>query len=157
MKTLRVLALAILTGGAVTACSMHGPTENPAEDPAELADRAVDPDDGTWCGTPGATGPVYINITYAANGAARASPENCYVDSGTEVTWRGPMGEPVTFRIEFKAAAPLAGDVGPLESSMTGRRDKVRRVISGPDGNYAYGIAANGVVTDPAIIIRRQL
>ncbi|OHE84529.1 MAG: hypothetical protein A2579_04740 [Lysobacterales bacterium RIFOXYD1_FULL_69_11] len=154
MKTLRVLALAMLAGGAVTACSMHGPTA----DPAEVADRSVDPDDGTWCGTPGATGPVYINITYAANGAARASPENCYVDSGTEVTWRGPMGEPVTFRIEFKAAAPLAGDLGgPLESSMTGRRDKVRRVISGPDGNYAYGIAANGVVTDPAIIIRRQL
>lgn len=151
MKTLRVLALAMLAGSAVTACSMHGPTM----DPAELADRSVDPDDGTWCGTPGATGPVYINITYAANGAARASPENCYVDSGTEVTWRGPMAEPVTFRIEFKAAAPLAGDFdGPLESSMAGRRNKVRREISGPDGTYAYGIAANGVVTDPAIIIR---
>ena len=154
MKTLRVLALAMLAGSAVTACSMHGPTA----DPAEVADRAVDPDDGTWCGTPGATGPVYINITYADDGAARASPENCYVDSGTEVTWRGPMGEPVEFRIQFKAAAPLGGDaVGPLVSSASGRRDKVRRLISGADGSYAYGIAANGIVTDPAIIIRRQL
>ena len=67
MKTLRVLALAMLAGSAVAACSMHGPTA----DPAEVADRAVDPDDGTWCGTPGATGPVYINITYADDGAAR--------------------------------------------------------------------------------------
>lgn len=154
MKTLRVLALAALAGTGLTACAMHGSYD----DPAEMADRAVDPDDGTWCGTPGATGPVYINITYAASGAARASPENCYVDSGTEVTWRGPSGEPVVFRIQFKAAAPLAEDVpGTLESSMSGRRNKVRREISGPNGTYAYGIAANGVVTDPAIIIRRQL
>ena len=153
MKTLRVLALAMLAGSAVAACSMHGPTA----DPAEVADRATDPDDGTWCGTPGATGPVYINITYADDGAARASPENCYVDSGTEVTWRGPLGEPVEFRIEFKAAVPLAGDAVGSLASRPGRRDKVRRVISGADGTYDYGIAANGIVTDPAIIIRRQL
>jgi len=107
------------------------------------------------CGIPGATGPVYINITYAADGAAKASPDACRVDSNTEVTWRGPLGEPVVFEILFKATAPLAGaNRDPQASSDSARRNKVRRLITGPAATYYYGIAANGVLTDPAIIIR---
>ena len=113
------------------------------------------PVDGTRCEASGATsGPVYIDVRYAANGTP-LDPGPCKVDSGTDVTWRGPSGEPVRFEIRFKAAVPLApGERNLLPSTDSGGRYKVMRRISGPAGRYDYAIHANGKELDPVIIIR---
>lgn len=115
---------------------------------------AADTADGTWCGSSVATGPVYIDVTYAADGTP-VDPGDCTVTSGTDVTWRGPNGEPVMFEIRFKSTAPLErGEPSLLPSAETGGRYKVMRKISGPRGRYDYGIKANDKELDPAIIIR---
>ena len=120
--------------------------------------RALAPDydlvDGRRCGSSTEPGPVFIDVTYAADGTPR-NPGDCTVDNGTQVTWRGPNGEPVSFEIHFKASAPLAyGERSVLPSAENGGRHKVIRRIEGAAGRYNYGIRANGKDLDPAIIIR---
>ena len=121
---------------------------------AGSSEPAPDPVDGTRCGSGVATGRVYIDVTYGADGTP-VDPGDCHVASGTEVTWRGPGGAPVMFEIHFKAAAPLErGERSVLPSVETDGRYKVMRRIAGAKGRYDYAIKANGKVLDPAIIIR---
>ena len=123
--------------------------------PGSRPDDDRDPVDGARCTASGTTkGPVYIDVGYAADGMPR-DPGPCKVDSGTDVTWRGPSGEPVRFEIRFKAAAPLApGERNLLPAADSGGRYRVMRRISGPRGSYPYAIHANGKVLDPVIIIK---
>ena len=110
--------------------------------------------DGTRCSGSVTAGPVYIDVRYAADGTP-IDPGDCTVVAGTRVTWRGPDGEPVTFVIQFKQAAPISGDErGWLPSVQDGRRHKVVRTIDAAPGRYNYGIKANDKELDPAIIIR---
>jgi len=142
MKTLaRPMTAVVLTAG-LAGCWMHGSSE-PYDASA----------DGVPCGS-SAAGPVYIDIDYDNLGMP-IDPGDCSVVDGTQVTWRGPDGEPVGFKIQFKSAAPLASrERGELSSVEYGGRYKVVRKINGPAGRYAYAIKANGKVLDPAIIIR---
>lgn len=139
------LGAAALTAGLAGCSRPAGPGKSGS--PADAAD-------GTRCGDSVVAGPVYIDIAYAADGTP-IDPGSCTVAAGTDVTWRGPSGQPVQFEIHFKAAAPLdRGEPGVLPSAETGGRYKVMRKISGPKGRYDYGIWANGKELDPAIIIR---
>ena len=113
----------------------------------------VDAAEGKRCGKKVTGGPVFISVAYRADGMP-IDPGECAVKSGTDVTWRGPDGEPVIFEIYFKETAPLeSGERGPLSSVKADGRHKVKRKIGGPKGRYAYGIKANGKELDPVIII----
>jgi len=144
-----LMAAAFVTVIGVTGCAAPTRDDGGGTHPADA--------DGAWCGDNPASGPVYIEIRYDDQGYGRANPERCAVVSGTEVTWRGPEGEPVAFEIRFKAAVPMAANAReralPL-LSQAGYRAKVKRTISGPRGSYDYGIRANGKDSDPAIIIK---
>lgn len=145
-------AIRATTIAAALAAGLAGCSRPPG--PGGSGSPAVDTADGTRCGDSVVAGPVYIDIAYAADGTP-IDPGSCTVAPGTDVTWRGPSGQPVQFEIRFKAAAPLdRGEPGVLPSAATGGRHKVMRKVSGPKGRYNYGIEANGKELDPAIIIR---
>ena len=152
MKAIRTTKIAAVIASAALAAGLTGCLRPPV--PQESGSAEVDKADGTRCGDVLVAGPVYIDIAYAADGTP-IDPGDCAVASGTDVTWRGPTGEPVRFEIHFKTTAPLdRGERGILPSAEAGRRYKVMRKVSGPKGRYDYGIRANGKELDPAIIIR---
>lgn len=122
---------------------------------AHDADTADDPVDGRWCGNAGHGMKVFINIRYAPNGTPSASPQSCEVDQGTTVTWRGPEGSPVVFRLDFPGGPPTTAEHLDFESdSRHGSRQKFKIVASSQPGTYKYGITANGEHIDPDVIIR---
>lgn len=111
--------------------------------------------DGARCGTDASAMAVYIDIRYDATGMPSADPENCEVAKNAKVTWRGPEGNQAVFRIDFKNASPVAGDVrGVLVAEPGDDRYRVVRQMGANPGTYPYGIQANGKERDPAIIIR---
>lgn len=153
MKAIRATRIAAVVAAAALAAGLTGCPRPPGPDGSGSAD--LDRADGTRCRSDTVVaGPVYIDIAYSADGTP-ADPGSCLVDSGTDVTWRGPSGAPVKFEIHFKGTAPLdPGERGILPSARIGERQKVTRKVSGPTGEYKYGIKANDKELDPAIIIR---
>lgn len=150
--TTTMTAIRATTIAAALTAGLAGCPRAPA--PGGAGSPAVDTADGTRCGDTVVAGPVYIDIAYAADGMP-IDPGNCTVDPGTDVTWRGPSGAPARFQIHFKGTPPLdPGERGILPSARIGERYKVMRRVSGPKGEYKYGIRANGKDLDPAIIIR---
>lgn len=142
----KVAVIATLLVAGLVGCGKQRP---PDAQVAPAADA-----DGTWCGA-NAKGPVYINIIYAQDGMPSADPDQCTVDPGAEVTWRGPDGNPTSFAIKFKDVSPVDQDerLG-LASDELDKQHKVKKKMSVKAGTYAYGIQANGKEKDPAIIIR---
>lgn len=118
------------------------------------ASDAVVTADGVPCSPVPASGPVYIRVSYAADGTPQVSTDECAIRSGTDVTWVGPDDEPVQFRIRFKAASPAPDGAREFDADKTGSTYKVKRTLAGADGSYPYAVIANGHTLDPAIIIR---
>lgn len=113
-------------------------------------------EDGVRCGQPSTDGRVYVEIRYAPDGTPSAVPEACNVARGTRITWRGPDDDATPFELDFVVASP-AGRGKPLEirSGNASRRQSVVIVADNAPGRYKYGIRANGITVDPAIIIDR--
>ena len=142
-----VAAMALGYGLAGCAGTLDPRAGHPAEHPSGP--------DGAWCGTPDATGPVYVEIHYAGDGTPSAVPDTCTVDPGTDITWRGPPGELIAFEIVFPGESPaLHGERAQLRSSVIDGHSRVRIKASDKPGSYKYGIKANDIEVDPAIIIR---
>jgi hypothetical protein len=111
--------------------------------------------DGAWCGNPGVTGPVYIEVHYAGDGTPSAEPETCAVVPDTDITWRGPRGDLVPFEIVFPVASPAARDERlTLMASEADGTYKVKIQTSNKKGSYKYGIKSRGREVDPVIIIK---
>lgn len=145
MKMMTVAAALAL--GLAGCGTMDGMVTHPADHPPGA--------DGAWCGTPGASGPVYIEVHYAGDGTPSAVPDTCRVAAGTDITWRGPPGDLVAFKIVFPAASPAwRDDRRLLVSSEVDRQYKVKIKAADQAGTYKYGIQARGKEIDPAIIIR---
>lgn len=92
----KVAVIATLLVAGLVGCGKQRP---PDAQVAPAADA-----DGTWCGA-NAKGPVYINILYAQDGMPSADPDQCTVDPGAEVTWRGPDGNPTALRSSSRMSA----------------------------------------------------
>ncbi|HEY5802401.1 MAG TPA: hypothetical protein VIT90_01725 [Lysobacter sp.] len=108
------------------------------------------------CGTQSGTAPVFINITYGADGMPKASPDTCTVTAGTAISWRDTPGT-VPFTLVFKRSNP-GGANQPLRvpaQQVSGNYQVNIATATTSDGTYQYGITANGKTLDPAIIIRR--
>lgn len=109
--------------------------------------------DGVACpgDRPGTDRRVWIRIGYARDGRPTAVPENCHVMRGTEVVFRA---EGAPFEIAFKQQSP-GGSSAPrqLPSRAEQGMQKARVYAAGPRTIYRYGIRANGIEVDPAIII----
>lgn len=120
--------------------------------PERAATMAAD-GDGVACPAdrPGAATRVWILIAYARDGRPSAVPEDCHVAAGTEVVFRAD-GAP--FEIAFKQQSP-AGPGAPrqLPSRAEQGMQRARLRAAGPRATYRYGIRANGIEVDPAIII----
>ena len=149
MKVIPVVALGMAIGLAAVGCQ-------PVKEPA-VGDTGPDATDGVWCGDPAhdAGTSTYINIHYADDGTPSASPQSCEVKQGTQITWRGPEGNTVTFDIDFPSGPPGRVEEGQLSSSPAPEsRQKVKIVASGAPGTYKYGIKANGKHIDPDVKIK---
>lgn len=113
-------------------------------------------EDGLRCGLPPIDGRVHVEIRYAADGTPSAAPEECTVAPGTRITWRGPEQAPTPFLLRFAEASPAgAREPRDLPSRETGDRQRVVIIAGEVEGRYKYGIEANGITVDPAIIIDR--
>jgi hypothetical protein len=144
MRALPV-AVAALLMLALTGCPpAEGWRESPPADP-----------DGVACEDSAGAQAVRIDVEYA--GAEPGTPsEECEVDPGTMLTWRGPLrGQ--AFQLRFHEASP-AGAGAPLlvESSESGGQHRVRMAADNASGRYEYDIVSGGAVVDPAIIIRAR-
>lgn len=139
MRVLPVFAVTAVTAATALAGCQH------------LLDGA----DGISCeySYPGATA-VYIDID-----SYDAGPKgDCTVDSGTQVTWRGPPGESRPFTLVFTGSGSglgwWRGASGHPSREQDGRQ-KTSVVITGPSGTvHPYEIRVDGQAIDPAIIIR---
>lgn len=142
--------IAMRCSGLLVACTGLAGCVMPA--PERTANMAAD-GDGVACPAvrPGAATRVWIRIDYARDGRPSAMPENCHVAPGTEVVFRA-SGAP--FEIAFKQQSP-GGSNAPrqLPSRAEQGMQKARLRAAGPRAIYRYGIRANGVEVDPAIII----
>jgi hypothetical protein len=111
-------------------------------------------EDGQPCSD---TGPrhreVYIQIAYDASGMPVVHPEQCRVNPGTRITWRGPDDLRTPFEIAFKAASASADGQGSIASAFGRDRSRAAMVAARGRGSYAYSIIANGKELDPQIII----
>lgn len=138
-----VAALAV--GLGLTGCASNG-----------VGGRLDLAEDGARCDRPTIDGRVHVTIRYAPDGTPSAVPEVCKVARGTRITWRGPDGDATPFVLEFTQASP-AGRGQPLEirSGRTTNGHSVVIVADNAPGTYKYGIQANGITVDPAIIIDR--
>ena len=113
-------------------------------------------EDGVRCGLPAIGGRVHVEIRYANDGTPSAVPEECTVAPGTRITWRGPQDDATPFVLRFSDASPAGrGEPRELSSRDTADRQKVVIVAGNLEGRYKYGIEANGIMVDPAIIIDR--
>ncbi|CAN5662004.1 hypothetical protein BH23PSE2_BH23PSE2_02350 [soil metagenome] len=141
---------ALRWGAALIACAGLAGCVAPA--PERAAATTAD-GDGVACpgARPGTATRVWIRIDYARDGRPSAVPENCHVARGTEVVFRA-NGAP--FEIAFKQQSP-AGPSAPrqLPSRAEQGMQKARVRAAGPGTEYRYGIRANGIEVDPAIII----
>lgn len=145
MKMMTLLVSAAI-GFALSGCATH-----------EWSTLAQSGPDGAFCGTPGATTAVYIEIRYAGDGTPSAVPDKCTVSPNADITWRGPSGDLIPFEIVFPDESPAWDDErARLTASEADGRYKVKIKASTKAGTYKYGIKANGKEIDPAIIIRAQ-
>ena len=113
-------------------------------------------DDGLRCDLPPMGGQVHVEIRYADDGTPSAVPEECTVAPGTRVTWRGPEETSTPFLLQFTQASPAGrGEPRELPSRETADRQRVVIIAGDVEGRYKYGIEANGITVDPAIIIDR--
>lgn len=132
-------------------CGCVAPAEKAGQ--PVLRSMAAAGGDGVACPVdrPGTAGRVWIRIDYARDGRPSAVPENCHVTQGTEVVFRAD-GAP--FEIAFKQQSP-GGPNAPrqLPSRAEQGMQKARVRAAGPRATYHYGIRANGIEVDPAIII----
>ena len=113
-------------------------------------------DDGLRCGLPPIGDRVHVEIRYADDGTPSAVPEECTVAPGTRITWRGPEETPTPFLLRFTEASPAGrGEPRELPSRETADRQRVVIIAGEVEGRYKYGIEANGIMVDPAIIIDR--
>jgi len=146
MAVAAVAALAIATG-----CS-NGKAMQVAVVPAEMP-----MDDGVACPSDpaGKGGPtVYVDVNYAADGTPSASPDRCYIDSGTIVVWRDPADRTTMFNLVFSNKATMK-EIARLRSAQVAGRYKISSKITGsPKDFIKYGIQANGKTVDPAVIIK---
>lgn len=108
--------------------------------------------DGVACPAdrPGSASRVWIRIDYARDGRPSAVPENCHVARGTEVVFRA---EGAPFEIAFKQQSPNPNAPLQLPSNAEQGMQKARVRAAGARATYRYGIRANGIEVDPAIII----
>ncbi len=141
---------ALRLSAALVACTGLAGCVMPA--PERAAAMTAD-GDGVACPAmrPGAATRVWIRIDYARDGRPSAMPENCHVARGTEVVFRAD-GAP--FEIAFKQQSP-GGPSAPrqLPSRAEQGMQKARVRAAGQGAEYRYGIRANGIEVDPAIII----
>lgn len=138
-----VAALAV--GLCLAGCASNG-----------FGERLEVADDGVRCDRSTMDMRVHVEIRYARDGTPSAVPEECRVARGTRVTWRGPDDDATPFVLEFTQASP-AGRGQPLEirSGRTTNGHSIVIVADNEPGIYKYGIQANGITVDPAIIIDR--
>lgn len=140
------------------ACATVAPT------PASTA--SPDPD-GVQCGANASAAKVYIEIGYSS-GIPTATPDRCEVSSGTEIVWRGRVGDAVAFNLDFGDESPGL-PVGMDGAYRSARQPQTRFPSSEQDGRQKVRITAKtvqsetslayGVITvqgaiDPIIIIR---
>lgn len=131
---------------AVIALALAGCAAPRAQTPADAAVR---------CDAPGAGANVYVEVGYDATGMPSATPEECTVDRGARIEWRGPDGRTLPFLIRFKRDNPVPGARGgELPSQSSGRRQAAWGVLGRMPGRYPYAIRAGLKERDPAIIIR---
>jgi len=98
----------------------------------------------------------HIEIRYADDGTPSAVPEECTVAPGTRITWRGPEETPSPFVLRFTKANPAGhGEPRELPSRAMAGRQQIGIIAGNVKGRYEYGIEANGITVDPAIIIDR--
>lgn len=151
----RSLVMALVAIAVVMSAAGCGGTDKTASS-AEAPGLAPDPD-GILC-PDNPKGPkavaVYIDIAYALDGTPSASPDQCYVDAGTRITWRDPPDKTTAFNVIFSSAPPTAEGAAHLSAMSAAGRYKVTITTYGSAGSYKYGLQANGKTVDPAIIIR---
>lgn len=111
-------------------------------------------EDGLRCDLPQVGDRVHVEIRYADDGRPSAVPDECRVAPGTRITWLGPDDGGTPFALSFPGGSPARDARGELRSDRSGDRQKVVIVAGDAKGTYKYEIAANGIVVDPAIIIR---
>ncbi|HSM11364.1 MAG TPA: hypothetical protein VK827_07325 [Lysobacter sp.] len=142
MRTGTIAALAV--GIGLAGCATHG----------NVGQWGAMDEGGARCGLPPVDGRVFVEIRYAGDGTPSAVPEECTVAPGTRITWRGPEGTSTPFVLRFAEASPAGrGEPRELASEKTDVRQEVMIIARNVKGRYKYGIEANGIMVDPAIII----
>ena len=113
--------------------------------------------DGIACNLAPDRGRVYIDVDYGANAMPAANPDQCEVERGSTVTWRGPPGEPAEFTVVFAEDSP-EGTRGSrvLASDPAGGREKITMTAGNEAGRYKYVVEAYGGRSDQAILIRNS-
>lgn len=125
--------------------------------------------DGVACEDSAGAAAVWIDVEYSG-AAVGTSSEECEVDQGTEITWRGPAASRDEFQVIFDTASPAGSasasasamrsmsspGTSPLEftSTYSDGRQKIQITANNASGTYVYVISRGGVIVDPAIIIR---
>lgn len=143
-------AIAMRCAATLAACAGLAGCAMPVPEPTAQMTAGGD---GVACPAlrPGTAARVWIRIDYAGDGRPSAVPENCHVARGTEVVFRAD-GAP--FEIAFKQQSPAGPDaMRRLPSRAEQGMQKARLRAAGPRDTYRYGIRANGIEVDPAIIV----
>lgn len=139
-KRMRWWALAAL--GGLVGCPGNGVITDP---------------DGVACSPQLNAGRVHIDVDYGANRVPTTSTDECQVEAGTTITWRGPPGESASFSIVFPDQSPQgpreAGST--LASTLVAGRQKITITADNDPARYKYDVVAYRQRLDPAIIIRR--
>jgi len=145
---MRRLSVSLLALPFLLAACPGGPGLFPDPDPYPDSDPGPD---GVPCAQSAGAERVWIDIPSYQEGPK----DDCEVDQGTTIVWRGPPEEEDPFALEFTGPSPGGpGSQREYTSRDRGDRHTVTIDASGPPGPYPYAIKVDGVVLDPAIIIR---
>lgn len=112
----------------------------------------ADPD-GVPCSESEDAAAVWIDVNYSGNSVSTTS-NTCTVDRGTQITWRGPVGNREGFQLQFDGEQPdLRAPRLPTSEYRDGRQ-KIQMSASNHSGEYTYDIITGNGGVDPVIIIR---
>jgi len=99
---------------------------------------------------------VYVDVQYAPDGTPSASPDQCYITSGTTIVWRDPPDRTTAFNLVFGDKLTNTRE-GKLAAARAATGYQLSAVITGQKGqSFKYGIQANGKTVDPAVIIKKS-
>lgn len=111
--------------------------------------------DGVACEDSAGATAVWIDVNYSGSSVSTPSSE-CTVDPGTRITWRGPMGNPDGFRLEFDGERPDPRAPRVPTSEYLDGRQLILMFANNDSGEYTYDIVTDNGGVDPVIIIRNR-